>query len=183
MPSTVALIIALPCFLAVTQPFSSTQATLCLFDFQVGVIPDETELFSVKDCPLKRVSVSGSSLITGVLTLTLHCAVEVSAFTVIIASPGLQPVTTPLSSITATLDLLLLKVIWDFVDVVTFNLKLSPCSMEIDFFDKTILVLLTVILQLISVFWSFTFILHVPGALAVISPREVTEAILLFVLL
>ena len=44
-------------------------------------------------------------------------------------------------------------------------------------------VLLTVILQLTSVFFDLTFILQVPGDFAVISPSEVTEAILLLVLL
>lgn len=55
--------------------------------------------------------------------------------------------------------------------------------MEIDFSDKTIFVFVTVILQLISVRLSFTFILHVPGDFAVTSPNDVTEAILLLVLL
>ena len=65
----------------------------------------------------------------------------------------------------------------------TSNLKFSPCSIETDFLDKTSFVLLTVILQLTSVFFYLTFILQVPGDFAVISPSEVTEAILLLVLL
>lgn len=54
----------------------------------------------------------------------------------------------------------------------TFNLKFSPCSIETDFLDKTSFVLLTVILQLTSVFFDLTFILQVPGDFAVILAKR-----------
>lgn len=183
IPSTVALIIAVPCLTAVTQPLSSTVAMLDLLVFHIGVIPDDISAVMVLDCPLYIVKEENPNFMVGFLTFTLHCAVDVSAFTVIIASPGLFPVILPLSSTVATLDLLLLKIISPFVEVVTFSLNVSLCSIEIVFLDKTIFVLETVILQLISVRLSFTLILHVPGDLAVTSPSDVTAAILLLVLL
>ena len=41
-PSTFAVILAVPCLTAVTRPFSSTVATLLLFDFHTGGWPVET---------------------------------------------------------------------------------------------------------------------------------------------
>ena len=46
VPSTVAVILAVPCFTAVTMPFSSTTATLLLLERQVGVWPVDTEAVS-----------------------------------------------------------------------------------------------------------------------------------------
>ena len=108
IPSTVAVISAVPCFSAVTYPFSSTFATLVLFDFHTGFIFDETSAVIFADCPLYMLNEEGLSLTVGVLTFTLHWTVVLSALTDIIASPGLQPVTVPFSSTTATLVLLLL---------------------------------------------------------------------------
>ena len=45
-PSAVAVILAVPCLMAVTKPFSSTVATLLLLDFQVGVCPVDTDAVS-----------------------------------------------------------------------------------------------------------------------------------------
>ena len=89
-------------------PFSSTFATLVLFDFHTGFIFDETSAVIFADCPLYMFNEEGLSLTVGVLTFTLHWTVVLSALTDIIASPGLQPVTVPFSSTTATLVLLLL---------------------------------------------------------------------------
>lgn len=48
MPSTLAVISAVPCFTAVTLPVSSTMATLFLFEVQTGAIPEETLAFNLK---------------------------------------------------------------------------------------------------------------------------------------
>ncbi len=104
-PSTVTVIVAVPCLTAVTVPFWSTVATLFLLVFHLGVLLDvlETESFTT---PLRK---SETELLlsfrVGCLTVTWQAALVRSAVAVIVAVPGFLAVITPFSSTEATLFL------------------------------------------------------------------------------
>ena len=94
-----------------------------------------------------------------------------------VASPGFMAVIFPFSLTVATLFLLVLNVGLLPLDVLAVSLKVSPCSREIDFLFREMLVLEMVMLQYAILLPDFTEILQLPAFLAMIRPLLSTEAI------
>lgn len=147
IPSSLALMVAVPVLTAVTLPDWSTKATELLLLLQVGSKPDDTFALIFLLSPGFNVNFLAESVITGFLTLTLHWTCVWSAFTVMVASPGFMAVIFPFSLTVATLFLLVLNVGLLPLDVLAVSLNVSPCSREIDFLLREMLVLETVMLQ------------------------------------
>ena len=120
-PSTVTVMIAVPCFTAQTVPEESTVATLFLFVFHFGLLLEEavteSRIFSFR----KRETELLLSLTEGCFTVTLQLFDVLSAVTVMVAVPGFFARITPSSSTDATLDLL--------------DLYLTGCPVETEAFS------------------------------------------------
>lgn len=103
-PSTVAVMVAVPAFLAVILPLLLTVATFLLEDFHVtvSVVP---LIFSFFVFPTVRETVF--ALIDGVTTVTLHLYFAPSTIAVIVAAPFFRAVTLPFA-FTFAMDFLLL---------------------------------------------------------------------------
>ena len=129
-PSTVTVIVAVPCLTAVTFPVSLTVATLLLLLFHLGLLleVDVTERESVS--LRNREAELLFNLTEGFLTVTLQVAVDLSAATVIVALPGFFARIVPFSSTEATLLLLDLKVTGCPLDVSALKMARPPFSRE-----------------------------------------------------
>lgn len=175
-PSTVALIIAVPCLLAVTFPNSSTDATLFLPDFHFGLKPDDTDAESFMVSLRYIDTLEWLSLMVGGFTVTLHLAVVLSALTEMTVFPGFLAMISPVSSISAIDFLLLVNDTAELFEVFAKRRKVPPFSNEMLFLFKVIAVLATVIRHDASPPRTFAVILHVPADLAVMSPYVLTDA-------
>lgn len=136
-PSTVAVIVAVPAFLAVILPVLLTVATFLLEDFHVtvSVVP---LIFSFFVFPTARETVL--ALIDGVTTFTLHVYFAPSTIAVIVAAPFFRAVTLPFAFTFATDFLLLFQVtvlsvplivslvVWPLISVTEVSLSFTAAA-------------------------------------------------------
>lgn len=102
-PSTLAVTMAVPFFLAVTSPWSLMTATLVFLDFQVTLRWEETLAVRRNVLPAERVILVLFSVTFGFFTVTLQVRFTPSADAVIVVLPGFNASILPFSSMTATL--------------------------------------------------------------------------------
>lgn len=182
-PSTLAVIMAVPCFFAVIMPSSLTTATLFFLDFHMTLRPEDTLAVRRRVCLRYNFREEWFNVTFGLLTVTLQVLFVPSALAVTVHSPGFLASILPLSSMDATLERDALHVMAEPLDVLPRSRKDAPFSIVMEAADSVIAVFSTVSRQLASPPVVFPVIRQVPALLAVTSPYVFTEAVRALLLL
>ncbi len=177
-PSTVAVIVAVPCFFAVTSPLASTVAILFLRDFQDTVRPEETFAVRRQLCVRYSDRVLRFSVTFGFFTVTRQLFLVPSAAAVMTVSPTFTASILPYSSMAATLDRDDRQVTGEPLEVFAVRRKEAPFSIDTEAAESVRTVFWTVTRQLASPPLTLAVILQVPAFFAVTWPYVLTEATL-----